>query len=135
MATVNYIAKRGDTIDLAVVVPGDTDSTGLDLTDATFRATLKRKLDDATNDNAAAWKHDYNCNDAGVCENDDPTTGIVYIQVPGDKDNPDGSTYNLKPGKVYTLDVEFDIPGYTPHRIETCQARIKIKRDGTRRIS
>src|SRR5215207_9478515 len=104
MTKVDYEAYRGDTITVAVWVPN------ADLTGATMKATLKRKLDDLPDDSKALWKKDYSCDDTDVC--DDPSSGVAYIRIPGDEDSPDGSTYSLKPNRVYVLDAEFNLAGH-----------------------
>lgn len=125
MSKPDYTTFRGDTIDVAVEFPG------ADLTDATLWITFKLKLDDVTNDDSAIWKINLDCNDASVC--DDPTTGIAYIAIPdGNPENPKSGTYNLLPGKTYTLDIQANL---SDGKVKTLQAKILVDRDGTRRTS
>jgi hypothetical protein len=124
MSKPDYTAKRGDSIDIGLYWPA------ADLTGITLWATLKLKLDDVTNDDAAAWLENFDCDDPDVC--DDPTTGYAYITIPGGSPEvPQSGTYNLRPNKIYYIDVQANFPDGP----KTIQGRILIKRDGTRRTS
>lgn len=122
--TPDLTRLRGDTIDVQVQLPG------ADLTGGLIRATFKQKLDDATNDNAAFWKADFDPDNPNV--SDDPTTGIANVRVPpGDPITP--GTYKAKPNSMAYLDIEITLADPTMRK--SAVVKVFFDRDGTRRTS
>lgn len=120
--TPDLTTPRGDSIDVQIQWPG------ADLTNGLIRATLKQKLDNADNDDAAMWKADLDPNNPVV--SDDPTTGIANVHVdPGDETTP--GTYAAKPDAIAYLDIEATLADPTVRK--SYLVKVKFEQDGTRR--